>query len=76
MLMVVTTPVAVSVLAQAALLYATVAWVLHIHIDRPDLFSLTLALSSVTFLCIVIALTRVMGDAGKAVRLSPALRQA
>jgi putative membrane protein len=54
------------VLLQAALVYATVVWGLHLRVDRPDLFTLTLALSSVTFLCIVIALTRVMGDAGKA----------
>ena len=31
-----------------------------------SLFALALALSSATFLCIVFALTRVMGDAGKA----------
>lgn len=56
----------VVVLAQAALVYGTVVWVLNIHIEQPGLFILTLALSSVTFLCIVVALTRVMGDAGKA----------
>jgi putative membrane protein len=54
------------VLLQAALVYATVTWGLHIHIARPGLFGLALALSSVTFLFIVIALTRLLGDAGKA----------
>ncbi len=54
------------VLAQAALVYATVVWGLHMHIARPGLFTLTLALSALTFLGIVFALTRLMGDAGKA----------
>ena len=54
------------VLLQAALLYATVVWGLQIRVARVDLFALALALSSATFLCIVFALTRVMGDAGKA----------
>jgi putative membrane protein len=54
------------VMLQAALLYATVVWGLQIRVVRTDLFTLTLALSSLTFLCIVFALTRVMGDAGKA----------
>ena len=57
------------VLLQAAMVYATVAWALHIHLDQPVLFAATLALSSLTFLSIVIALTRVMGDAGKAVSM-------
>jgi putative membrane protein len=54
------------VLLQAALLYATVVWGLQIRVARVDLFALALVLSSATFLCIVFALTRVMGDAGKA----------
>jgi putative membrane protein len=54
------------VLLQAALLYATVVWGLQIQVARLDQFTLTLALSSATFLCIVFALTRLMGDAGKA----------
>lgn len=57
------------VLAQAAMVYAVVVWGLHIHIVQPVLFCETLALSSVTFLCIVIALTRVLGDAGKALSM-------
>lgn len=57
------------VLAQAAMVYAVVVWGLHIRIANPGLFCLTLALSSVTFLSIVIALTRFMGDAGKALSM-------
>ncbi len=57
------------VLLQAAMVYATVVWGLHIRVARTGLFTLTLGLSAVTFLCIVIALTRVMGDAGKAVSM-------
>ena len=57
------------VLLQAAMVYATVVWGLHLHPVRTDQFTATLALSSVTFLCIVLALTRVMGDAGKAVSM-------
>ena len=57
------------VLLQAAMVYATVVWGLHIRIAHPDLFTLTLCLSSITFLCIVIAMTRVMGDVGKALSM-------
>ena len=57
------------VLLQAALVYATVVWGLQLRVDSPGLFTLALALSSVTFLLIVVALTRVMGDAGKAVAM-------
>lgn len=60
---------AIIVLAQAALVYATVVWGLQIRLAQPDLFTLALALSSITFLGIVFALTRVMGDAGKAVAM-------
>jgi putative membrane protein len=58
-------PLAV-VLLQAALVYATVVWGLRMRIAEPALFTLTLLLSSVTFLAIVLALTRLLGDAGKA----------
>ena len=54
------------VLLQAALVYATVVWGLQIRVAHSGLFALALALASTTFLCIVFALTRVMGDAGKA----------
>ena len=59
----------VIVLVQAALVYATVVWGLQIRVYRPDQFACTLTLSAVTFLYIVIALTRVLGDAGKAVSM-------
>jgi putative membrane protein len=61
-------PVAI-VLLQAAIVHITVVWGLNIQIAQPGLFALTLALSALTFLSIVIALTRVMGDAGKAVSM-------
>ncbi len=58
-------PLAV-VLLQVVMVYATVVWGLRIRLARPELFVLILGLSAVTFLGIVIAFTRVMGDAGKA----------
>jgi putative membrane protein len=57
------------VLLQAALLFAMVAYGLHIQVAMPQLFGVTLALSAVTFLCIVMALTRALGDAGKALAM-------
>ncbi|MCX8520611.1 MAG: YhgE/Pip domain-containing protein [Rhodoferax sp.] len=57
------------VLLQAATVYATAELVLDIHLARPALFALTLGLSATTFLCIVMALTRVLGDAGKALAM-------
>ena len=54
------------VLLQAALVYATVVWGLSLHLAHTGLFIATLALSSLSFLAIVFAFTRVMGDAGKA----------
>lgn len=57
------------VLAQAVLLYALVVFGLHIPVATHGLFAVTLALSAITFLCIVIALTRAMGDAGKALAM-------
>ena len=57
------------VLLQAALVYATVVWGLRLRVDSPGLFTLALGLSSATFLCIVFALTRVLGDAGKALSM-------
>ena len=57
------------VLLQAAMVYATAELVLDIHLARPALFALTLGLSATTFLCIVLALTRVLGDAGKALAM-------
>ncbi len=54
------------VIIQAALLYLTVIFILKIHVIHSPAFALTLAVSSVTFLMIVFALTRAFGDAGKA----------
>jgi len=59
----------VIVLLQASLVYATVVWGLHVQLAHAAQFAATLALSSITFLCIVMAFTRVMGDAGKAVSM-------
>ena len=57
------------VMAQAAIVYVTVVWGLHLRVDRADLFMMALGLSSVSFLAIVIALTRMLGDAGKALAM-------
>jgi putative membrane protein len=57
------------VLMQAALVLATVLWVLHIQIVHLGAFTLTLAVASLTFLAIVFALTRAFGDAGKALAM-------
>lgn len=59
----------VIVLLQAAIVYATVVWGLRIQLARPGLFAITLVLASTTFLCIVMALTRALGDAGKAIAM-------
>ena len=57
------------VLLQAALVYLMAVHGLHIQIAEPARFALALALSSVTFLSIVFALTRTLGDAGKAIAM-------
>ena len=54
------------VIIQAALLYMTVVFILKIRVIHPAAFAFTLAVSSMTFLMIVFALTRAFGDAGKA----------
>ena len=60
---------AVIVLLQAASVLLIVALVLHINILHPWALVATLAASSLTFLCIVFALTRALGDAGKALAM-------
>jgi putative membrane protein len=55
----------VVVLIQAVVLMATVRWVLNIQTVHPGAFALVLAVSSLSFLFIVFALTRTLGDAGK-----------
>jgi putative membrane protein len=57
------------VLLQAGLVYAMVVYGLHIQVAMPGLFVATLALAATTFLAIVIALTRALGDAGKALSM-------
>jgi putative membrane protein len=54
---------------QAALVWGTVHWGLHIHIAHPASFALALWAASGTFLLIVFALTRALGDAGKALAM-------
>jgi putative membrane protein len=57
------------VLMQAFLVLVAVMFLLHIHILHPGAFVLTLTISSLTFLSIVFALTRALGDAGKALAM-------
>ena len=57
------------VLVQAALLMLTVRYVLRIPVSHPWAFALALLVASLTFLCIVFALTRALGDAGKALAM-------
>jgi putative membrane protein len=57
------------VLLQAGLLLLTVEYVLRIRISSPWAFALALVTASLTFLCIVFALTRAFGDAGKALAM-------
>ena len=57
------------VLFQALLVWMAVLLVLRIHVVNAGALALTLALASMTFLLIVFALTRALGDAGKALAL-------
>lgn len=57
------------VLVQAGLLLLTVTCILRIPIRHPWAFALTLVIASLAFLCIVFALTRALGDAGKALAM-------
>lgn len=54
---------------QALLVFFTVLVLLQIHVAHLGVFALTLAISSLTFITIVFALTRLLGDAGKALAL-------
>jgi len=60
---------AVIVLAQAVLILITVLWVLRIPVVHPVAFTVTLFVSCLTFLGIVFAMTRALGDAGKALAM-------
>ena len=60
---------ALIVLAQTLLIYSALRWVLAIHITMQLPFVLCLLVSALTFLSIVMALTRALGDAGKALSM-------
>ena len=64
----VSVPAMVSLLQAAGVLF-TVQVVLGIAIEHPLLLAWMLALASLTFVCIVYALTRAFGDAGKAMAM-------
>lgn len=57
------------VLLQAMLVWMTVLWVLEIRAVDPLALGVSLCVASLTFLLIVFALIRVLGDAGKALAL-------
>ena len=57
------------VVLQAGLLLATVLWVLRMPIHNPWALALALTVSALSFLCMVFALTRAFGDAGKALAM-------
>lgn len=57
------------VLLQAALVWVAVVEVLHITVLHPGALWAVLAAASLAFLCIVFALTRALGDAGKALAM-------
>lgn len=56
---------ALVVLFQAALLGLTVAWGLHVHIHDVLAFTVCLVVAGLSFLMMVVFLTRALGDAGK-----------
>jgi len=58
---------AAAVLLQALAMLAMLVFVLHVPLPRPGLFALTLFAASLTFLLLVFALVRLLGDLGKAV---------
>lgn len=60
---------AVVVTVQALLVLLAVMVLLKIHILHPEALVLTLGISALTFLSIVFALTRALGDAGKALAM-------
>ena len=60
---------AVVVTVQAVLLLLAITLVLNIHVLHLEALVLSLGVSSLTFLAIVFALTRALGDAGKALAM-------
>lgn len=57
------------VLLQAFTVLISVQFLLKINIVHPMAFVATMAIASFTFLCIVFAMTRALGDAGKALAM-------
>ncbi|MEO8153833.1 MAG: YhgE/Pip domain-containing protein [Rhizobacter sp.] len=57
------------VVAQATIVLLMLTLVLHVNVPNLAAFWLTLSLASVTFLLIILALTRAFGDVGKALAL-------
>jgi len=57
------------VIAQSMVIMLMSLFVLDLHVSRLLPFALTLVLTSLTFLSIIVALTRAFGDAGKAAAL-------
>jgi putative membrane protein len=60
---------ALVVVLQAILVLVTVAYVLHIKVVQPAALACTVVSAALTFLLIVCALTRLLGDAGKALAM-------
>lgn len=56
-------------LLQTAVVFVTALYILEIHISHPWAFALTLGATSLTFLFIVFALTKALGDAGKGIAM-------
>jgi len=57
------------VLLQALLIWLTVLWVMHIQVLNVGALAVTLLVAASTFLLLVFALTRALGDAGRALAL-------
>jgi len=57
------------VLAQSLLIFVVIRFVLKVHVVNPWIFASTLVLSSLSFLSIVFALSKVFGDAGKEIAM-------
>jgi putative membrane protein len=57
------------VLLQALLVWCSLLWILKMQTQNAQALAVTLTVASMTFLLIVYALTRAMGDAGKALAL-------
>jgi putative membrane protein len=56
-------------LLQTAVVFSTALFVLEIHVSNPWALALTLVVTSMTFLFIVFALTKALGDAGKGIAM-------